>query len=425
MDTKIRGLMTNIYIYSIAFSIFPLFWISIPSISISTIQDFFSLLFWILLCIAAEYRPIMIPKGREIHEITLSFAIHVSTILLLGTYNAVFVAMLATLLVEILSRKSWYKVLFNTGQYGISILVGGSVYYLLKTTPAASSFDILVDMLPFLVGSTVYIILNLFFVSAVIALTSGNAFLDIFIEDFKVIIGYYYAVVPISGAIALLYDPSHPYVILIMTPPLIMADIALRRYYSLQQETQETLKVLANIIDERDEYTYAHSDRVAEYARKIAEHLQLPLSTIDEIEMAGRIHDLGKIGIEDRILLKKSKLTVEEYEKIKKHPEIAHRLLKKLNPSKEGVNYVLYHHERIDGKGYPCGISDKAIPLGARILAVADSYDAMTTDRPYRKALSRSEAIEELQRNADTQFDPTVVGVFIHLLNTDYADQED
>jgi hypothetical protein len=418
MGTKLRGLITNIYIYSIAFSTFPLFWNSIPSISISTVQETFGLLFWSLLCIAAEYRPIMIPKGREIHEITLSFAIHVSAIILLGTENAVLIAMVATLLVEILSRKSWYKVLFNTGQYGISIWLGGSIYYLLKTTPAGS-FDILVDILPFLVGSTVYIILNLFFVSAVIALTSGNAFLDIFIEDFKVIIGYYYAVVPISGAIALLYDPSHPYVILIMTPPLIMADIALRRYYSLQQETQETLKVLANIIDERDEYTYDHSDRVAEYARKIAEHLQLPLSTIDEIEMAGRIHDLGKIGIEDKILLKKSKLTEEEFEKIKKHPEIAYRLLKKLKPYKEGVNYVLYHHERMDGKGYPCGISDKAIPLGARILAVADSYDAMTTDRPYRRALSKAEAIEELRRNAGTQFDPTVVDIFIRLLEND------
>ncbi|MGI6705535.1 MAG: hypothetical protein ACOX6S_04495 [Clostridia bacterium] len=218
MGTKLRGLITNIYIYSIAFSTFPLFWNSIPSISISTVQETFGLLFWSLLCIAAEYRPIMIPKGREIHEITLSFAIHVSAIILLGTENAVLIAMVATLLVEILSRKSWYKVLFNTGQYGISIWLGGSIYYLLKTTPAGS-FDILVDILPFLVGSTVYIILNLFFVSAVIALTSGNAFLDIFIEDFKVIIGYYYAVVPISGAIALLYDPSHPYVILIMTPP--------------------------------------------------------------------------------------------------------------------------------------------------------------------------------------------------------------
>ncbi|MGI6705536.1 MAG: HD-GYP domain-containing protein [Clostridia bacterium] len=177
--------------------------------------------------------------------------------------------------------------------------------------------------------------------------------------------------------------------------------------------------MLANIIDERDEYTYDHSDRVAEYARKIAEHLQLPLSTIDEIEMAGRIHDLGKIGIEDKILLKKSKLTEEEFEKIKKHPEIAYRLLKKLKPYKEGVNYVLYHHERMDGKGYPCGISDKAIPLGARILAVADSYDAMTTDRPYRRALSKAEAIEELRRNAGTQFDPTVVDIFIRLLEND------
>jgi len=152
--------------------------------------------------------------------------------------------------------------------------------------------------------------------------------------------------------------------------------------------------------------------------------MNLPPDDINEIEIAGQVHDLGKIGTEDRILFKTTKLNDEEYEQIKKHPAIAYRLLSNLKPYKKGAVYVLHHHERFDGKGYPAGLSGSDIPLGARILAVADSYDAMTTDRPYRRALSQSAAVDELRRCSGTQFDPKVIDTFINVLRNDYGYKE-
>jgi len=209
-----------------------------------------------------------------------------------------------------------------------------------------------------------------------------------------------------------------------MVPPVIMADQSLRRYYSLHRETQKTLCILADIIDERDEYTYSHSIRVANYTRKIAEELNLPLNVINEIEIAGRVHDLGKINIDDSILKKNGKLTDEEYNIIKKHPEVAYRVLKNFKNYKNVAGYVLYHHVHVDGGGYPKRKSNRPIPLGARILAVADSYDAMTTDRPYRKALPQHFAVEELKRCSGTQFDPRVVNAFINVLKEEYGYRE-
>jgi HD-GYP domain-containing protein (c-di-GMP phosphodiesterase class II) len=244
-------------------------------------------------------------------------------------------------------------------------------------------------------------------------------------SDFKIIIGYYLTLAAVSSAASAIYKPEQPYVIFIMIPSLLMIDQALKRYYSLREEAIETLKVLAEAIDARDEYTATHSARVAEYAKKIAQQMKLPVDHINIIEIAGKVHDLGKIGVQDHILKKKGKLTAEEMQQIEKHTEIGYRLLKNLRPYKTGAIYVLYHHERIDGTGYPHRISSDFIPLGAKILAVADCYDAMTSDRPYRKALTQSQAVDELRRCSGTQFDANVVEAFIEVLKRDYNYQEE
>ena len=140
--------------------------------------------------------------------------------------------------------------------------------------------------------------------------------------------------------------------------------------------------------------------------------MHLPPIQVEQIKLAGMFHDIGKIGIKDNILNKNGRLTQEEYSEIKKHPEIAVDIIGELI-DKEILDIVLYHHERYDGKGYPAGLKGEEIPLGARILAVADSWDAMTSERPYRKALPKSVAMEELRKNAGTQFDPDIVSVFL------------
>ncbi|HHW48979.1 MAG TPA: HD-GYP domain-containing protein [Clostridiaceae bacterium] len=373
---------------------------------------------------ASDLKPILLLKDKEISEITVSFVVQISAIMLLGACKTIWIVIVSTLVVGFALKKSFYKTVFNSGVCALSLLISGNLFKLLKMSPENVTLDIIPDMPAIIVAATSYLLLKTFFISVVVSLSSGNRFVSVFFSDFNTLTYYFCTLTPISMVITILHDPNRPYIILIMVPPVIMADQALRRYYSLHRETQETLRVLADIIDERDKYTYNHSIRVANYTRKIAEALKLPLDVINEIEIAARVHDLGKINIDDSVLRKNGKLTDEEYEKIKKHPEVAYRVLKNLKNYKNVAKYVLYHHVHMDGGGYPKRKTNIPLPLGARILAVADSYDAMTTDRPYRKALSQHSAVEELKRCSGAQFDPRVVNAFINVLKEEYDYEE-
>lgn len=421
MDKSLRKILGNIYIYLIGFSTLPLLYFTVSTIRPGDIPE---ILFWVALEVATDLKPFRVLYKPQM-DMTMSFAVQLAAIILLGTGQALWAIIIATFIVEIISKRPWQRVIFNVGQYGLSLLITGFFFHYFRLSPQNGPIDIIVDMPAILSSVTAYFILNTFFIAAVISLTAGDNFLDIFFSDFKIIAGYFYTLAPISLAVALLYRHDRPYIVLIMIPPLIMADQALRRYYSLQHEAQETLRVLATTLDERDKYTYYHSIHVAEYARKIAEQLSLSQEEISEIEMAGHVHDLGKVAISDDILNKNGKLDDEEYAKVKRHPEIAYRLLKNLKPYKKCAEYVLYHHERIDGSGYPKKISGKSIPLGARILSIADSYDAMTTDRPYRQALPQADAVNELRLCAGTQFDAKLIETFITVLKNDYGFTEE
>ncbi len=173
---------------------------------------------------------------------------------------------------------------------------------------------------------------------------------------------------------------------------------------------------LVSLVDLRDSYTGSHSGRVAGYARSTAVQLGLNDADIDELVMAALLHDIGKIGVSDQVLLKPGKLTNEEFQQIKRHPELGWMALKNMNDFKTISLIVLHHHERYDGGGYPGGLKSTEIPLGSRIIAVADSYDAMTTDRPYRTSLSPLQALEELERCRGSQFDSDVLTAFLQSL---------
>jgi HD-GYP domain-containing protein (c-di-GMP phosphodiesterase class II) len=173
---------------------------------------------------------------------------------------------------------------------------------------------------------------------------------------------------------------------------------------------------LAEAIDAKDKYTRGHSERTTWYAVATAREMNMSESRIEALEIATLLHDIGKIGVPEKILLKPGGLTYEEFEKIRKHPYISFKILAPGEFPAEVLTGVVQHHERIDGEGYPNGLSGEEISLEARIIEVADAFEAMVSDRPYRKALTIEDAIMELKRCSGKQFDPEVVDAFLRVL---------
>lgn len=191
----------------------------------------------------------------------------------------------------------------------------------------------------------------------------------------------------------------------------------IREYKSdLEKAYMQTIEVLRHVVESRDKATKGHSDRVALLAKELAEELQLSSDDVEMVHVAGLFHDVGKIGIPDSILLKDGTLTKEEFQTIKGHPAEGERIIFSYAPFKKLLSIVRGHHERYNGTGYPDGKSGEEICLGARIIAVADSFDAMMSNRTYRKGLGFDKAMDELIQSKGTQFDPNIVDAFMKLV---------
>ena len=186
-----------------------------------------------------------------------------------------------------------------------------------------------------------------------------------------------------------------------------------RLYEELEEMFFQTAESLADAIEKRDPYTGGHTQRVTSYSLAIARYLQLKSSEKKCLKIAAVLHDVGKIGIEDQILRKPEPLSPEEYNTIKRHTNMGAEILEHIRQLRDIIPGVKYHHEQMNGKGYPDGLKGEEMPVIAKIVAVADTYDAMTTDRPYRKALSKEVAMGELRRCAGAQFDRQVVEAFV------------
>jgi len=186
-----------------------------------------------------------------------------------------------------------------------------------------------------------------------------------------------------------------------------------RLYQELEEIFFQTAASLADAIEKRDPYTGGHTKRVTLYSESIAKYLQLKPLERKWLKITSVLHDIGKIGVEDHILKKPERLSLEEFDVIKRHSMMGVEIIEHIRQLRESIPGVKYHHEYVNGKGYPDGLRGEEIPILARIVAVADTYDAMTTDRPYRKAMEEVAAIEELKRCSGTQFDRGVVDAFI------------
>ncbi len=237
----------------------------------------------------------------------------------------------------------------------------------------------------------------------------------------------YALLTPVALLFARLYTADPPLVgnwggwaLILFLIPLYYARYHWDELVKMKAAMAATIETLVQALDARDSYTRLHSERVAAISRSLAEALKLDPSDVDKIVHGARVHDIGKIAIPDRILLKPGKLTKEEYDVIKTHPEKGVELLAHARGlDKEILNIVRHHHERWDGRGYPDGLAGQDIPEWARIVALADAYEAMTAGRPYRPPKKPAEALKEVEENSGTQFDPKLVRLFKELWEND------
>lgn len=196
----------------------------------------------------------------------------------------------------------------------------------------------------------------------------------------------------------------------------IRSQLRVKRLTDQLERTESVIFMLALAIEAKDAYTEGHLRRLSRYSEQLAIAAGLKPNQVTAIRFGGLLHDIGKIAVADAILRKPGKLSTEEYEQIKHHPEYGARIIAAMRFATEVGPVILSHHERWDGKGYPQGLKGEEIPIGARIVAIVDSYDAMRTDRPYRKALSLDETISRLRAGSGEYWDPQLLGIFINLV---------
>ena len=309
------------------------------------------------------------------------------------------------------SRVTWYNQAFNTAAATLSTGAGATVFALLQRPGR----PLLEQPVAILLAATAMYLVQAEIVDVVVALQLRRRPFENWWQEHRRDIPNECALF-LLGALAAASAQSQPLALILFAVPMAITLITLRESAHLRAQTREAILELADIIDLRDPYTHGHSQRVAQYAERLAKRLRMEATQVALIRDAARVHDIGKIGTNDVVLLKPGPLTADELEEMHKHSDIGHRLLKKLPEFWEGAELVLAHHERHDGGGYPRGLRGNELPLEVSVISVADTYDAMTTDRPYRKALPWSTVRAELIAGRDTQWRGSVVDVFIALL---------
>lgn len=364
---------------------------------------------------------------------SLSFVIHIASAALFGAFWAAAIAMTATAVSMTLRRRELNKIVFNAAQRALSVAVAVLFYQLVLeggvppaylSTDGAAGAEIQRDLLLFFVMAATYVFTNFLAVSGAISLSSGRPFREVWHLNYRGLLGYDVGTSVVALLTAWAYHKAAvngfaPAGLLLVVLPLALVRHVYAMYHALQASGQELLQVMVKSIEARDPYTSGHSLRVRELSRAIALELQLSAKDIEEVETAALLHDVGKIHEEFAPLLRKdSRLTPEETALMQSHAVKSADLVGIISKFRGGVQRaVRHHHERWDGRGYPDGIQRDDIPLGARIILIADTIDAMTTDRPYRKRLSLDTVIAELQKCKGTQFDPELVDVAVSSVN--------
>jgi len=357
----------------------------------------------------AQIRPVHI--GSKL-KITVEDAATYAAALTLHPFGALLVAGGGTVLgLRFARRASWYNRAFNASVVTIGT---GAAVVVYEALARGSDIDLLAATAAALTKFGVESALVEIAISLQLRRAAFVNWWQTNRSDFPHHVALY-----LLGLLAAIALGSHPWALVLFLAPVAVVYVALRDVSRLREQTRTAIVELADMIDLRDRYTHGHSQRVADYADQIGRELGFSAAQRELVREAARVHDIGKIGTADQFLLKAGPLSPEERGEMRRHAELGYKLLRRIPEFWAGAELVYAHHERPDGRGYPRGLHGDEVPLESAVISIADAYDAMTTDRPYRKAMGWDSARREFEAGRGTQWDARVVDVFIGMIERD------
>jgi putative nucleotidyltransferase with HDIG domain len=365
-----------------------------------------------VLMLIADLRPARLPSGGFA---TGSGVLDLPCVVILGPVWTAWLSLASTVVVQgFVERRGMLRVVFNLALYALTYLATGAAFEWAGGTFGRLSFP--AGAWHMLAAGTAYFLVNSLLVSTVIGLTRGPSPLRVWQSNFMRGILHHLSFVALGTLVAVVYFLAGPWGLALFAIPYLVARHSFALYMEIKADLKDFVRALTEVLEEVDPYTRHHSMRVADYAVRIARGMRLPEHGVEEVEYAALVHDLGKIGPQHQhILQKPGSLSHEEQRTLRAHPAAGADIVARVRALRRAAEIVRSHHERPDGQGYPYGLRAEDVPVGARILNVADAFDAMTSDRPYRRALSLDAALSELRRGSGTQFDAAVVGCLLRL----------
>ncbi|HOP70194.1 MAG TPA: HD-GYP domain-containing protein [Bacillota bacterium] len=355
-----------------------------------------------------------LPRGKG--TASMATPLMFTAIVLYGPAIGMWMAALATLRKRDLSGEvPLGVVLFNRGMLTLCAYVFAKVYQFVYGEFGSIEFPR--GLFAFILAASAFTLLNAILIGKGLAFQLRTSFASIWRRNIAWMLPNMFALFPVGALMVLVVQQTSPLVLVFFYLPLLVTRVSLQKYIDLWDTYSEMAAALSIALDARDSYTHGHSVRVSKYSYKLAKRLGLSDDEAELIKYVGLLHDVGKVGMSDSLLKKEGQFTYDEYEMMKKHSEIGADIIKVMKFLGKGEQWVRHHHERWDGTGFPAGLKGEEIPLGARIIACADAFDAMTTDRPYKEKMSFEEAKRELLECSGTQFDPKVVEAMIQIID--------
>jgi hypothetical protein len=381
----------------------------VVGVATSQIEDWSATLTFAALFVLCDSLPVLSGSNTR-YTITVTQPVAIAAFVVLGPWGAAFVA--ASVLFDLV-RLSPIKRMFNASQLALSAFLGGLTYQVVGGGAVIETNDFPGILVPILAGGLVYSVANVALVGYVLRLVEGVPLRTPFSDMNRKMAFPTVAYSSLGLLIAVLWQDVGPLALVLVLVPLFVARWAMAQYAAERDAYQATIRTLVQAVETKDAYTRGHSERVARASVMIARQIGMGEDRVNMVEYAGTLHDVGKLGVPTTVLQKAGKLTDDEYDAIKTHPVRGHEIVRDIEFLDEALAGIYHHHERMDGRGYPAGLSGHQIPEFGRVIAVADAFDSMTSTRSYRGARPIPEAIAELERCKNSQFDPDMVDALI------------